>query len=29
MEISARINEEASKYEGLEQLPFRAGNFVL
>lgn len=25
MEISARINEEASKYEGIEQLPFRAG----
>ena len=26
MEISSRINEEASKYEGIEQLPFRAGN---
>ena len=25
MEISSRINEEASKYEGIEQLPFRAG----
>lgn len=27
MEISARLNEEANKYEGVEQLPFRAGNF--
>lgn len=25
MEISARLNEEASKSEGIEQLPFRAG----
>ena len=29
MEISSRINEEASKYEGIEQLPFRAGNYLL
>jgi T-complex protein 1 subunit gamma len=28
MEISARLNEEASKYEGIEQLPFRAGIFA-
>ena len=27
MEISSRINEEANKYEGIEQLPFRAGTF--
>ena len=27
MEISARINEEGSKYSGVEQLPFKAGNF--
>lgn len=25
MQISARLNEEASKYDGIEQLPFRAG----
>ena len=29
MEISARLNEEANKYEGVEQLPFRAGNNLL
>ena len=29
MEISARLNEEANKYEGVEQLPFRAGIFLL
>ena len=28
MEISARLNEEANKYEGVEQLPFRAGTLV-
>ena len=27
MEVSSRINQEASKYEGIEQLPFRAGNY--
>lgn len=27
MEISARLNEEASKSEGIEQLPYRAGIF--
>jgi T-complex protein 1 subunit gamma len=29
MEISARLNEEADKSEGIEQLPFRAGNNYL
>jgi len=29
MEISSRINEEASKYEGIEQLPFRAVGYAL
>jgi len=29
MEISARINQEANKYEGIEQLPFRAGKLLI
>jgi T-complex protein 1 subunit gamma len=28
MEISSRINEEGSKYSGIEQLPFKAGNLL-
>ena len=28
MEISSRINEQANKYEGIEQLPFRAGIYI-
>jgi hypothetical protein len=29
MEISARINDIASQYEGIEQIPFRAGNYFV
>lgn len=29
MEISARINEEGSKYSGIEQLPFKAVGYAL